>query len=132
MSPKDRIYKKGYAKELHSVAHNDYLAARALSQHPEVRGETVLFMVQQAIEKGLKSVLGHLGRSIPMTRNLYGLVQRLGDENQPPYSEELEELTPYATIRRYEEGRFEITNEDIQNSLTIAESILDWCQTRIS
>ena len=131
MSPKDRIYKKEYAKELLSVAINDLLAARALSGHKEVRGETVLLMVQQAIEKALKSVLCHNEKSIPMTHDLYGIVQRLGENNVPPYSEDLEELTPYATIRRYEEGRFEITYDDIKNSLTIADAILKWCKERI-
>lgn len=128
MSPKDRIYKKEYAKELLSVAENDILAAIALSQHSEVRGETVLLMVQQGIEKGLKSVLCYSGLPIPMTHDLYGIVQRLGTNYHPPYADQLEELTPYATIRRYEEGRFEITVEDIKHSVAMAESILKWCK----
>lgn len=131
MSTKDRIYKKEYAKELFRIGHNDLVAARALAQHAEVRGETVLMMAQQAIEKGLKSVLCYQEKSIPMTHDLYGIVQRLGSDHEPPYTEQLEELTPYATIRRYEEGRFEITAEDIANALTITEAIIKWCEKRI-
>lgn len=131
MAPKDRIYKKEYAKELLRVGHNDLVAAKALSQHDEVRGETVLLMVQQAIEKGLKSVLCHLGKSVPMTHDLYGIVQRLGSNYEPPFAEQIEELTPYATIRRYEEGRFEITGQDMANAIVIAEAIIKWCEERV-
>lgn len=131
MSPKDRIYKREYASELLRVAQNDLLAAKALRQHQEIRGETVLLMVQQAIEKGLKSVLCQLGKSVPMTHDLYGIVERLGKDHVPPFSEQLEELTPYATIRRYEEGRFEITEEDTSNSLLIADAVLSWCEEQL-
>lgn len=131
MSPKDRKFKKAYAKELLYVGRNDLVAARALSTHPEVRGETVLLMVQQAIEKGLKSVLCHHEKNIPMTHDLYVLVERLGEDHSPPYADLLDELTPYATIRPYENSRFNISEDDIKNALTLGEAILKWCEDRI-
>lgn len=127
MPPKDRLYKPAYANELLLVANNDLIAARALKQHSEVRGETVLIMVQQSIEKGLNALLCAMKKPIPMTHDLYGIVVLLGDNEVPPRAAELEELTPYATIRRYEEGRFEITQEDISNAIGLAEEVVEWC-----
>jgi len=128
MGPKERIFKKSYAGELLAIAENDLVAARALATQTDVRPETTLMLAQQCVEKALKSALCALGKPIPMTHDLYAIVSRFDADNLPPHGYDLDDLTPYATIRRYEEGRFEITPDDIAAGITVCESVLKWCR----
>ncbi len=97
--------KKEYSKELIHIAENDLISTKTLASNSEVRRETVLMMVQECIEKTLKAVLCALEFPLPQTHDLLVIIDRLGTENEPPMSDALDDLTPFATIRRYEEGR---------------------------
>jgi len=131
MINKDRIFKKEYAKELLTIAENDLVAANALKNDKNVRYETVLLMAQQAVKKSLKSVLCILQKPIPMTHDVYLIIDRLGEEHKPPHYEYLDDLTPYATIRRYKEEKFEITENDIAFTLNMVKDVLFWCNEKI-
>jgi HEPN domain-containing protein len=131
MGPKARIYKRTYAPQLLSIAINDLQAARALNVDPIVRRETVLLMVQQSLEKALKCLLCAAGLPIPLSHELALLVERLGDAHQPPFSEELDDLMPYATIRRYEDGTFELTVDDITLAFEMADQVLAWSSEKV-
>jgi HEPN domain-containing protein len=135
MAPKERIFKKPYAYELIAIAKNDLRAAETLAKDSLVRKETVLMMVQQAIEKSLKSLLCSLEKPIPMTHDLFTLVQSVQavsiELSELPFALELDDLTPYASIRRYEDGIFEINNEDLKHSFKIAQEVLQWCELKI-
>lgn len=125
---KERTYKKEYAKELISIAEGDLNSARALAKATQGRPENIFFLVHQAIEKSLKSVLCAKGLPVPLIHDLALLVDRLPKGNDLPFAEDIVELSQFATIRRYEEGYFEFTKEEIEKTLHAAIEILEWCK----
>lgn len=66
MRPSERLFKPGYALTLLRLADDELVAAESLGP-TKVRPETILFHVQQAVEKALKAVLCHVRKPIPMT-----------------------------------------------------------------
>ncbi|HPI39824.1 MAG TPA: HEPN domain-containing protein [Pseudobdellovibrionaceae bacterium] len=132
MGPNEKLFKKQYAKELFKIAENDFVTSKVLAKAQEVRRETVLFLIEQTIEKSLKALLCHKGLPIPFTHDLYALVQRFEVDQLPPGGYALHDLTPFASIRRYEEGNYIIEEEDIQHALSIAESVLSWAKELIN
>jgi HEPN domain-containing protein len=132
MSPNERSYVKEYAHELLRLAKYDLVAASALKRSPEVRGEIVLFHVQQTIEKALKAVLCWRGIAVPWGHDLLATIQKLDPKDLPPGGFALHDLTPYATIRRYEEGVEKIPPEEIDLALTQAQAVLAWAEKRVS
>lgn len=128
---KDRLFKKEYAKELLIVAKDDLEGARALVSAQVRRQELSLFHVQQAIEKALKAYLVWTGRKVPMVHSLGLLVDRISEAENIPYADALEELTQFATIRRYEDGVALFTSEEISQSLTTAEEVINWVETKL-
>ncbi len=120
---KERIFKKQYAQELLNIACNDLIAARSLASDVAVRRETVLFQLQQSTEKALKALICHLGLAVPMTHDIGRLIDRVPADQQPSNIEDLVDLSDFASIRRYEEGTFEMTPEEVSaaiNSVTAA------------
>lgn len=132
---KDRLFKKAFAIELFRIAENDLQAARTLASDPLVRRETALLMVQQSIEKAFKAVLCKHEIPIPQTHDLSLIVDRMNaSSTQLPAliaNTDFDELTPFATLRRYEEGRFEIVDDDMAGAITLAERVLDWVRAEI-
>lgn len=72
---------------------------------PDIADELVGYHCQQAVEKLLKARLVELGVNYPKTHNLLALVELLEDQGKqlPAELADLDLLTPYATIYRYEE-----------------------------
>jgi HEPN domain-containing protein len=72
---------------------------------PDIANDLVGYHCQQAVEKLLKSRLVELGVNYPKTHNLLALVELLEDQGKqlPPELADLDSLTPYATIYRYED-----------------------------
>lgn len=130
MGPTERLFKKEYAFELFRIARADLRTAQVLSQHSDVRKETVLLHCQQCVEKTLKSILCFRERPVPFTHEIVLLVERLKDD-PPPESFALQDLTPYASLMRYEEGKFELTAEDIQNMMRLTEAVVEWAEKKI-
>lgn len=128
MGPNEKIFKKDYSKELLLIAENDLITSKLLSQSKEVRKETVLFHIEQVVEKSLKAVLCYKGRPIPFTQDLYSLIQRFDSTEMPPGGYSLHDLTPFATIKRYEEGNYIIDENDVVNALSAAENVLKWAR----
>jgi HEPN domain-containing protein len=126
VGPNERIFKPEYAEELLGIAHSDLVTAKALINAKGVRPENTLFHVEQAIEKALKAVLCSKSLPIPLTHDLNLLIDRLAPIALPPGGYALNDLTPFATIRRYEEGKFLITGDDINNSVSCADAVLAW------
>lgn len=73
------------------------------------------------------------GVEVPLTHDLYAVVQRFADRGLglPPSDFSLHDLTPYATIRRYEEGHYEISPADIEYALKIGDEVLAWSKQQI-
>lgn len=132
MGPQKRLFPKAYAKELLKLANLDLESAKVLQSASGLRKDPALFLVQQAIEKALKSVLCFSGIAIPLTHDLYALVLLLEQIEVPPGGFDLHDLTPYATIRRYEEGSFEPTPEDVEVALNAADLVLKWAKKKIA
>ena len=131
MGPNEKKFKQEYAPELFRIAQSDLVTAKALAQHPEVRPESVLLHCQQAIEKGLKSLLCFQGKPVPFTNELYAIVDRFR-EDLPPGGFDLQDLTPFATIRRYEEGQYEISTDEVAGAIEMVQAVLSWCSARMS
>jgi HEPN domain-containing protein len=131
MGPNEKLFKKEYAKELFKIAENDLVTAKVLSKSSEVRGETILFHIEQAVEKSLKAMLCYSNKPVPLTHDLYAIIQRFEPGQLPPGGYALHDLTPFATIRRYEEGNFVIDATDISAALKAAEDVLSWVRKGI-
>lgn len=127
---KERLFKEQYAAELLKIAKNDLLAAETLSKNAGVRYETVFFQLQQAVEKGLKSVLVHHNQPVPLVHDIALIIDRLAVK--PPAADELNELTDFAAVRRYEEGTFVVTAEETAAAITLVEQTLEFCQVQLS
>lgn len=73
---------------------------------PPQMDEIFGFHAQQAAEKALKALLAHCGVGFPRTHNLKDLMDMAGDAGYPLPADlsDLDKLTPYGTLARYEEG----------------------------
>ncbi len=86
-------------------AHNDLRSAEALIETAGYAEDVVGFLLQQAIEKSLKSVIAASEREVPRTHDLEELVQLVEDSGRE-LSATLAScawLTPWAVDFRYEE-----------------------------
>lgn len=127
---KERIFKKSYAQELLNIGKNDLIAAKALSVARDIRFETVFFLLQQSVEKSLKALLVSIGKSVPLSHDLALIMDRLNVK--PNRSDDLNELTDFASVRRYEEGTFIVTAEEMTAAIQLVEETLIFCETEIS
>lgn len=123
---KEQKFKKEYAVELLKIAEGDLETTRILLMASSGRKENVCFNAQQVIEKSIKAVLCHLEIPVPFTHNLDILIDRLPGNLGFNGPENINELTEYATIRRYEEGTFELDTEDLQTAYNLAKLCFDW------
>src|SRR5436853_533508 len=98
-----RRFKPEYAAQLLKIAEGDLDAAKVLLKGSAKRKENIFYMAEQAIEKALKAVICHSGEDVPLTHSLSALLLSLPDNSSPPFGEEIDELTEFATVRRYEE-----------------------------
>jgi len=91
------------AEVLLRKARGDEFTVEKLIPDPASQDEIIGFHAQQAVEKLLKAVLAHHAVPYPRIHDLTELVDLLR-ENQISFPENLEEidrLTPFATVFRY-------------------------------
>lgn len=129
---KERIFKKSYAAELLRVAEGDLETAEILGRSDLKRKENLFFHIQQTIEKALKAYLCWLERPLPLVRDLALILDRFPKNIKIPSADQLQDFTQFATVRRYEEGTFELTKEEIKDSLALARTIVDLVRSEIS
>jgi len=132
VTPTERLFKQEYAHELLAIANNDLAAAKTLITNPAIRPETVLFQIEQSIEKALKAVICYKKKPVPLTHDILSILGSFSEDNLPPGGYALHDLTPFATIRRYVEGIEIISREDIDHAIGIAEQVLAWAHDIIS
>ena len=127
MSPRhqERLFEKHYAKTLLRIAEGDYRTAVGVALIPDARIENAFYLAQQAIGKALKAVLVTKGIAVPMIHDLAALLSKLPDDCEAPFGYELNELSQFATIRRYEEGSWKPTKEELQIVLSQTRTMLD-------
>lgn len=128
---KEQKFKKEYANELIGIAIGDLETAKILLAAPNGRKENVCFAAQQVVEKSIKAVLCFHEIPVPFTHNLDILMDRLPAHLQMQGAEDLNELTEYATIRRYEEGTFLLDQEDLKTAVSLAELTISWAKKNI-
>lgn len=89
---------------LRKAAADETLLDQVLSAE-NVDDEIIGFHCQQAVEKLLKAWLSDLGVNYPKTHNLQTLVELLEQQGKtfPKELADVDRLTPYATILRYED-----------------------------
>lgn len=119
-------YKKETSHKLYKVAQDDLYAAEILFTAPKYRPETVLYHVQQAIEKSAKSVLIFREIAVPLSHDIDLLLSELPNNLTTTLPPSLGELTQYATIRRYLDGEELIEPKDIQAAIAAAKIVLAW------
>jgi HEPN domain-containing protein len=129
-SKQERLYEKKYSGELIRIAIGDFKSARVLAaaSPQDMRIENAFYLCQQAIEKALKAVLVSNGIAVPMVNDLGSLLSRVPKNCEPPYGYELLDLNQYAAIRRYEEGYWEPSPEDLAVVLQKTEIMLNWAK----
>lgn len=133
MSPSNqtRRFEPAYGSELMAIAQDDLRTARFLYKglmQGEIRGENLFYMVQQAIEKTLKAVLMHLEQPVPMVHDLGILLAKIPQEQEPPFGYEINKLSEFAAIRRYEQSGLSWGVEEAEEALALGNQALDWAQ----
>lgn len=130
MSPnkQEKLFHPDYAKELLHIAEGDYNSSLSIARDPNARRENAFFMIQQSIEKAIKAVLVKKQVPVPLVHDLGALLAKLPSDSQPPYGYELNELNQYASIRRYEEGHFDLTLEEFEIVKQKTIEMLKWAK----
>ena len=94
--------------------------------------EDLCFQLQQAAEKALKGLLIYYGFEPEYTHNIEILLKELKDFTEIPENiKEAAQLTNYAVQTRYPGEYDDITKEEYENSVKIANTCLDWVEDKI-
>ena len=128
----EKLFKKEYALELLRIAQGDYQSAAALASTQLGRPENILLLAQQGLEKSLKAVLCWHGKKVPLVHEIGTLLAKFPDEWNPPFGYELEQLSQFASIRRYLEGSEHIDFDEIVATLEVVKKAMDWCAEQVS
>ena len=120
-------FQKNYARELLRIAHADLSSARILALHPEGRVENVFLLTQQALEKALKAVICWFEIPVPFTHDIAVLVERLRGTREVPFEGTFDDLSEFASIRRYLEGHESFTMEEVNEVLQGVFDAIEWC-----
>ena len=131
MGPKETVYKKEYALELIRIAEGDLKTVKQLKKLSDYRKENLCFLAQQSIEKSLKAVLCWHRIPYSYTHDLNALVAKMPKGVSPPQDYDLGTLNDYATVRRYEEGPYELRDEDIDEVDKVTDSIFKWASKEV-
>ena len=127
MTPVSKKFHPTYAKTLLNIAKGDLDTAKILLAHPGGRPENTFYLCQQAVEKALKAVLCHHGLALPLSHDIGALLAYLPDKiSRPPDETSLLGLTEFAMIRRYEEGLYEVTLEEIRAAVEAVDRVVSW------
>ena len=125
---KEKRFKKEYGIELLRIAEGDLHSAKVLEKDSIGRRENILFHAEQCIEKCLKAVLCHLERPLPLVHDLDVILDRFLNGPKIPRAADMGDLSQFAAIRRYEEGKSNLEPEEIQAVLQMAEETLQWAK----
>ena len=107
----------------------------ALSKAYTIAGtcyEDLCFQVQQAAEKALKGLLIYHGVEPEFTHNIEILITELKKFTDIPENvSKAAKLTDYATFTRYPGEYDEVTKEEYEQAVHIAQDCLDWAENKI-
>lgn len=127
VNDKSILFPKEYSIELLQIANGDLKSAEVLFKSMQSgRLENILYMAQQSVEKSIKAMLIHFQIKFPLVHDIGILVALLPADQYPPGGFELTSLNPYASVRRYEEGRIPLEFDEIQAALKAAHLVVAW------
>lgn len=87
------------------------------------------FHAQQAVEKSLKAVLIHYGIEFRKVHDIDYLVSLLPSQVELPLeAEQMADLTSYAVTSRYPGDYEEISQNDYQEALRVAQVVFAWAE----
>jgi HEPN domain-containing protein len=129
---REKKFQKNYAHELLRISQADIISAKLLAGHAEGRVENVFLLAQQSIEKGLKAVICWLELPVPFTHDIAVLVERLRSAVEVPFEGMLDDLSEFASIRRYMEGHESFTIEEVNEVLQNVLDALAWCNDMVA
>jgi HEPN domain-containing protein len=138
MSPRnqERLFPVAYSQELLRIAQADHDSAVYLlggvSVEHGVRPENAAYLFQQAIGKALKAALCARELPVPLVQDLGVLIARIPDDLEPEFGYELGGLDEYATVRRYEEGRYTLQQDELEEMQRYSKQVLSWASRIVS
>ena len=110
------------------LAQSDLDLARFARNHADILPEQICFHAQQAAEKSLKAVLVARRVEFRRTHDIAALLE-LAEKASipfPPQVAESKDLTPYAVQLRYPMVWTEITEQDADRAIRLAEATVAW------
>lgn len=107
--------------------------ARADARLPGVYLEDLCFDAQQAAEKAIKALLIDRQVEFPYVHDLRRLLDLLEESGEPVPEEmrQVQELTKYATVGRYPGVGEPVSEDDYEQAVAIAATIVDWVSRRL-
>ena len=132
MNPPRRKKLPSDPREWLTHARSDLRLAK-LGVTADVLPEQVCFHAQQAVEKAFKAVLLHTATDFPLTHDLEELLDLLARAGiaVPKELVEAGDLTPYAVESRYPGFWGDITEPDMREALSVAETAVIWAGERL-
>jgi len=120
------------AKKFLLLASRDRYTLKVLLEDIKIADETIGFHAQQAVEKCLKTVLILHGVEFRKTHALDELLDLLKDKNlsMPENEEQLEYLTPYAVLWRYDFDSSESLARE--NTVDVVNQVYKWAENHIA
>jgi HEPN domain-containing protein len=121
----------GSSEEWLRYAHSDLEIAR-VTPSPDMLLEGLCFHAQQTAEKALKAVLIALGIAFPRTHSIRRLLDLLpADLTVPEAIQDAASLTDYAVLTRYPGNLEPVDDEEYQEAIRLAETVLSWAEQTI-
>jgi len=114
-------------------ARSNLARARANRQIPEVLYEDLCFDAQQAAEKALKALLLSRSAQIPRTHDIAVLLTfpQEGGMQIPETLRESDRLTAYAVDSRYPGLSEDVSVEEYEQAVALAERVVRWVESII-
>ncbi|MBN1292815.1 MAG: HEPN domain-containing protein [Candidatus Latescibacteria bacterium] len=99
-----------------------------------ILSQQICFHAQQAVEKSLKAILLFSNVDFPLTYDIYQLIDilKISGITLPSDFEDAGILTPYAVETRYPGYMTEITKQEVEKAIELAETITLWTKAYIT
>ncbi len=109
-------------------ARSNFARSKADRNIPDVLYEDLCFDAQQTAEKAVKAVLIHRGVPFPRTHDIIALLTLVQNSTLevPGEIREAGALTGYAVQARYPGPAEEVTLEEYEHAVELAERVLEW------
>jgi HEPN domain-containing protein len=117
-------------KEWLNRAYSNFSQAKSGINLTNIYLEDLCFQAQQAVEKALKAVLIAYDVRFPYTHDLAALLSLIlnTDLSVPEYILGAAQLSDYAVTVRYPSVAEPITPQEYEQSIVIAEKVLNWAE----